>query len=106
MNNPEVVISLIEELIQRGGLEIALANRSPEELMQLMKFIKWKICDYRYQHVLIQLLRFIIDMYYNVLTSQNPQINIQYSEIIKIFTDDIRWDIKNEIEVEENLIEL
>ena len=33
MNNPEVVLSLIEELIQRGGLEIAIANRSPEELM-------------------------------------------------------------------------
>jgi U3 small nucleolar RNA-associated protein 15 len=69
MNNPEVLLSLIEELIQRGGLEIALSNRSPDELMKLIQFIKWKICDYRYQHVLVQLLRFIIDMYYSVLTS-------------------------------------
>jgi len=53
--NPEVVLTLIEELIQRGGksLEIALANRSPEELQKLIDFIKWKIRDYRYQHVLI-----------------------------------------------------
>ena len=100
MNNPEIVLSLIEELIQRGGLEIAISNRSPEELMKLMKFIKWKICDYRYQHILIQLLRFIIDMYYSVLTSQNPQINVEYSELIKMFTDDLRWILKNEIEVE------
>ena len=48
MGNPEVVIALLEELIQRGGLEIALANRSPEELLLVLKFIVWKISDGRY----------------------------------------------------------
>jgi len=60
-------LALFEELIQRGGIEIALANRSPEELQMLVDFIKWKICDYRYQNVLIQVLRFVIDMYQGVI---------------------------------------
>ncbi len=31
-NNAEVIVTLFEELVERGGLEIALANRSEEEL--------------------------------------------------------------------------
>jgi hypothetical protein len=46
--NPEVVCTLLEELIQRDALEMALANRSPDELMKLVQFIQWKISDYRY----------------------------------------------------------
>jgi len=46
--NPEVVCTLLEELIQRDALELALANRSPDELMSLVQFIQWKISDYRY----------------------------------------------------------
>jgi len=48
VQNPEVVCTLLEELIQRDALELAVANRSPEELMSLVKFIEWKISDYRY----------------------------------------------------------
>lgn len=51
--NPEVVLALIEELIHRGALEIALSNRSEDELQKLVAFIKWKISDYRYQTVLL-----------------------------------------------------
>ena len=52
--NPEVTMALVEELIQRGnGLEIALSNRSPDELKMVVTFIQWKVQDYRYQNVLI-----------------------------------------------------
>ena len=65
--NPEVVCTLLEELIQRDALELALTNRSPDELMKLVQFIQWKISDYRYQNVLVQVLRFLIDAYSGVL---------------------------------------
>ena len=61
--NPEVVTALLEELMLRGGLEIALSNRDPKELEQVVKFIKWKVSDHRYQGTLLQILRFIVDMY-------------------------------------------
>lgn len=51
--NPEIVLALIEELIQRSSLEVALANRSEKELEDLLKFVKWKIQDIKYQSVLI-----------------------------------------------------
>lgn len=34
--NPEIVIALLEELILRGGLEISLARRDPEELLVVL----------------------------------------------------------------------
>ena len=94
------MIALFEELIQRGALEISLANRSPEELLKVADFIKWKISDYRYQNILVQVLRFLVDMYQGVLGSGNePQVD-------SIFADDLRNILSNEIEVSENLIEL
>jgi len=39
--------------MQRGGLEIAIANRDPQELEALAKFIKWKISDHRFSGVLV-----------------------------------------------------
>jgi hypothetical protein len=97
-NNPETVLALFEELIQRGGLEIALANRSPDELQTLLEFIKWKVCDYRYQNVLLQVLRFLVDMYQGVIgTGQNPYIDA-------MFCDELRMILQNEVEVSENLV--
>mmetsp|Transcript_3208 Transcript_3208/g.2179 ORF Transcript_3208/g.2179 Transcript_3208/m.2179 type:complete len:92 (+) Transcript_3208:165-440(+) len=46
--NPEVVMSLLEEIIERDALELAVANRTPEELKLLMEFMLWKIQDHRY----------------------------------------------------------
>ena len=62
-------MALFEELMQRGGLELALANRDAAELALLAQFIKWKISDHRYQGVLLQILRILVDMYQGVLTS-------------------------------------
>ena len=46
--NPEIIVALMEELMQRGGLEIALASRDPGELEQVLGFLKWKVSDHRY----------------------------------------------------------
>lgn len=46
--NPEIIVALMEELMQRGGLEIALASRDPGELEQVLEFLKWKVSDHRY----------------------------------------------------------
>ena len=72
-NNPETIVALVEELIQRGALEISLANRSEDELESVLKFVQWKITDYRYQHVCVQILRFVLDMYQGILgTGHSP----------------------------------
>jgi U3 small nucleolar RNA-associated protein 15 len=72
--NPEVVIALIEELVERGALYTAIGSRSEEELQQLLKFLIWKVGDYRYAAVLLEVTRIAIDMYSAVLNqSQTVQ---------------------------------
>ncbi len=73
--NPEVVVALIEELIERGGLETALANRSESEVFTLFEFISWKITDYRYQNILIEVLRITLDMYSGVIGGFSQKID-------------------------------
>lgn len=61
--NPEVVLALLEELIERGALEVALAKRSESDFNQVVDFIKWKLPDIRYQSLLVEVARVLLDMY-------------------------------------------
>jgi U3 small nucleolar RNA-associated protein 15 len=63
LGNPEVVMALIEELIERGVLERALAGRGPTEFKQVVDFIKWKLTDHRFQCLLLEVTRVLLDMY-------------------------------------------
>ena len=65
--NPEITLSLIEELVQRDGLYIAIANRSEGELHKLVDFIIWKIPDHRYSAVLYDVARITLDIYAGVI---------------------------------------
>lgn len=62
-NDPDVIVSLLEELIQRSSLEIALANRSEDELIMLLSFLIWKMSDYRFSDLLLEVAKIVIDMY-------------------------------------------
>jgi len=53
----------LEELLERNGLEIALANRSEDELAVLLEFLIWKLGDHRYGGLLVQVARVTVDMY-------------------------------------------
>ena len=37
--NPEIILALFEELIERGTLELSLANYSENELVKLLEFL-------------------------------------------------------------------
>ena len=65
--NPEIVLSLIEELVQRDGLYIAVANRNEGELLKLVDFVIWKLADHRYASVLFDVARIILDVYAGVV---------------------------------------
>lgn len=64
--NPEVLVALCEELVERGALYTALGSRSEEELDLLLSFLVWKVADHRYAQVLIEVTRITIDMYSGV----------------------------------------
>lgn len=64
--NPEVLVALCEELVERGALYTAIGSRSEEELDSLLSFLVWKVADHRYAGVLIEVTRITIDMYAGV----------------------------------------
>lgn len=54
---------MVEELIERGALELALSGHSEEGICEILKMVEWKLGDYRYQDYLMLLLSMLIDMY-------------------------------------------
>ena len=69
-------MALVEELVERGVLERALGGRGPAEFKQVVDFIKWKLSDHRYQGLLVEVARVLLDMY------SAPLINCEETENI------------------------
>jgi U3 small nucleolar RNA-associated protein 15 len=62
-----VVVSVVEELVQRGGLRIALSGRDHHTLEPILSFAVRQIDNPQYATVVIDLANFILDMYTSVL---------------------------------------
>jgi U3 small nucleolar RNA-associated protein 15 len=96
--NPEVVVALFEELVERNGLFIALANRSEVELCQVLEFLVWKISDYRYSNVLVEVARIVLNMYAGVIGLSDK---VDY----RLFKD-LEKEVRSQIELQKGLLEL
>lgn len=89
--NPEVILSLIEELVERDALYIALGSRSQDELVNLLDFLIWKLPDHRYAQVLLEVARITLDMYAGVIGLSDKidnklfnQLNIMVDEQLQL----------------------
>jgi U3 small nucleolar RNA-associated protein 15 len=92
-------LTLFEELVERGGLEIALANRSEEELEELIKFLLWKISDHKYQCILIEVARVLMDMYMGVFGGISKRID-------ELIMSELNGKVNKEIEIIKTLKEM
>lgn len=92
-------MALIEELLQRGALELALANRNEEELLVLIEFLVWKIQDHRYQSVLVEVARILVDMYSGVLGGSSKSVD-------RVFFKDLNQTVEQQVTLIKNLGEL
>jgi U3 small nucleolar RNA-associated protein 15 len=54
------VISLIQELMHRGALRMALSHRDDVALEPLLKFLDKHLCRPRYTHILIQVAECVL----------------------------------------------
>jgi U3 small nucleolar RNA-associated protein 15 len=93
----ELVVSVIEELIDRNGLKIALLNRNEEDLILLLKFIQWKIRDPKVMNTLLYIFNLLID-YYMGMYGRNKEIDGLFKQILS--------DIQQEINQEKQLLEI
>lgn len=82
-------MALIEELVCRGGVFVALSNRSEEELSELLQFLIWKVADHRFSSVLLEVTRITIDMYSGVF-GLSSKIQQQLGELEKVISSQVQ----------------
>ena len=93
--NVEVILAMIEELIDRNALKIALMNRSEDEVENVLNFILWKIRDVKAMNILIYVFDLMMN-YYFIVANKSPKIKELFEKIQK--------EIQNEISFEEDLM--
>lgn len=65
--SPEVVVSVVEELVQRNGLRIALQGRDQQTLQPVVAFLARQITSPPFAPTLIGVANLLLDMYAPVL---------------------------------------
>jgi hypothetical protein len=108
--NVELTITVLEELIDRNALKLALLNRSEDDLEILLNFILWKIRDPKTMNILIYIFNLLLD-YYMITFGKNEKIDSLFLKIKEAITEEISFqmnlkEIGNKIESIENLYDL
>ena len=96
--NPEVILSLIRELVERDALFIAIGSRTPDEVVKLFDFLIWKLPDHRYAQVLLEVSRIALDMYAGVIGLSDKFDNKLFNQL-NILVDE-------QIQLQKGLLEL
>ena len=87
-DEPEVVVSFMQELIRRGALKTALAGRTDKELVHIIEFIHHNLRDPRFNRILVDVALMLTDVYM-------PEIN--RSEKIQILFKRLSSAINSEL---------
>jgi len=87
-NDPKVVVSLIDELVQRAGLKRALQNRTDATLEPVLKFVVKYIANPNFTSYLIDVVTFILDVYTPVI-GQSPLMDQLLYQLQTRITDEV-----------------
>ncbi|KAL1496157.1 hypothetical protein AB1Y20_014774 [Prymnesium parvum] len=87
--SPEVVVSVVEELVQRNGLRIALQGRDHHTLQPVVAFLARQITSPPYSQVLIGVANLLLDMYAPVL-GQSPAIDELFVKLRNVLEAEVR----------------
>lgn len=68
----EVVVSVLEELAARDGLDIALGGRDAASLTPLLRFLCRHVTEPRYSKLLCSIAHRVLDLYAAVVSAYGP----------------------------------
>nr|XP_042910481.1 U3 small nucleolar RNA-associated protein 15 homolog isoform X2 [Parasteatoda tepidariorum] len=91
--NPEVTVGVMKELLIRGSLKAAMAEREGESLQQLMKFVNKYFRDVRFQTFLIDVSMMLMDIYGPKMC--DPEVNLQFQYMLDAMNNEC--DYLNEL---------
>ncbi|TPX33252.1 hypothetical protein SmJEL517_g03845 [Synchytrium microbalum] len=83
-----VVVSLLDELMLRDGLIIALSARDEKSLQPVLRFLYRHILNPRYSAFLIDVTNIVLDLYGNVIYL-SPMISKMMSRLRKAVNDEL-----------------
>ncbi|XP_077864932.1 U3 small nucleolar RNA-associated protein 15 homolog [Saccoglossus kowalevskii] len=63
LSNPAIVVSVLQELIRRNGLQIALAGRDEKWLKIMLKFLQKNITNTTFSTTLLDVTNQVVDIY-------------------------------------------
>ena len=103
----EIIMGVIEELINRNTLKMAILKRNEEDVILLLNFILLKIREPKIMNILIYIFDLMIN-YYIIFIEKNEEINKLFKAIEKEINNEIKFEkelfnIKDEIN---NIIEV
>lgn len=96
--NPQVTVSVCQELMKRKALHRALSSRNSKSLSSILRFLIKYISDYRFTRILIEMTNILLDVY-------EDSIHLQSAEVVKMFIS-LSKTVKEETELAEQLIQL
>lgn len=96
--NPQVTVSLIQELIRRKALGKALRAKDKKTLLQILRFFIKNITDSRFTRVLIDAANIFLDTYEDSVSSLPPEVGKLFIELTNV--------LKRESELANNLAAL
>ncbi|KAI8082758.1 WD40-repeat-containing domain protein [Halteromyces radiatus] len=94
--NPNVVVSMLQELIHRDSLMPALTGRDDVSLEPLVRFLMRHIQNPKYTNILVDVSEIVLDIYYK-LFGQSPLID----ELIL----QLRQKVANEVKLQKDLLQ-
>ena len=97
----EIVFSIIDELVDRNTLKLALFNEDQNSLIKILKLIKKKIHNPSKMNQIIYLMG-IINKFYGVFKGKNDEINSLFKEIEKEINEEIQFE-KEMIKIESDI---
>ena len=87
----EIVFSIIDELVDRNTLKLALFNEDQDSLIKILKLAKKKIHNPSKMNQIIYLME-IINKFYGVFKGKNEEINNLFNEIEKEINEEIQFE--------------
>lgn len=80
---PEVIVSVMQELIHRKGLERALASRDEKSVRVIIGFISCYIGEHRFMRVLIDVGMILLDVYEDKIHTMTTEGRGQFLNLLR-----------------------
>ncbi|KAJ8984640.1 hypothetical protein NQ317_009868 [Molorchus minor] len=87
--NPQVTVSLMQELIRRRGLSKAFQGRDKKSLMHILRFFFKNITNYRFTRVLIDAANIFIDTYEENIMMLPPEVGKLFVDLSQLLQQEL-----------------